>query len=265
MRYTNESICYVYVLLDPRKPGNYKYSYWTFDYEPFYVGKGSKNRINSTVLYEKHVGKSGTFKKKLVSKLVREGYTEIPYKILRTDLTDSEAFSLERRLIQKIGRRNMNCGPLVNLSDGGEGEIGRKVTRKTRSLLSERSKEQNSKMTEREREQKSAKLKSSHRHRMLDTPVAEQARVSKIKSFWENLTKKQKAEIQAKKIATRIRNGWRRKEQKLKLTSEERSELNRRTTQERWNRMTPARRAEFSKRVSMSVTKQWEHRRSAFY
>lgn len=35
---------YVYALLDPRKPGKYKYGEYEFDYEPFYVGKGSGDR-----------------------------------------------------------------------------------------------------------------------------------------------------------------------------------------------------------------------------
>ena len=39
-----ENIFYVYVYLDPRKPGNYVYGEYSFDYEPFYVGKGSNGR-----------------------------------------------------------------------------------------------------------------------------------------------------------------------------------------------------------------------------
>ena len=35
---------YVYVWLDPRKPGEYKYGKYMFDHEPIYVGKGYKNR-----------------------------------------------------------------------------------------------------------------------------------------------------------------------------------------------------------------------------
>ena len=33
---------YVYVYLDPRKPGIFEYGDYKFDYEPFYVGYGSQ-------------------------------------------------------------------------------------------------------------------------------------------------------------------------------------------------------------------------------
>ena len=32
---------YVYIYIDPRKPGKFKYGEYEFDYEPFYIGKGS--------------------------------------------------------------------------------------------------------------------------------------------------------------------------------------------------------------------------------
>jgi hypothetical protein len=35
---------YTYIYLDPRKPGNFKYGKYEFNYEPFYVGKGYNER-----------------------------------------------------------------------------------------------------------------------------------------------------------------------------------------------------------------------------
>ena len=39
-----KNIFYVYVYLDSRFPGDYKYGDLTFNYKPFYVGKGKDNR-----------------------------------------------------------------------------------------------------------------------------------------------------------------------------------------------------------------------------
>ena len=35
--------CYVYVYLDPRKPGIFGYGEYKFDHEPFYVGYSSRH------------------------------------------------------------------------------------------------------------------------------------------------------------------------------------------------------------------------------
>lgn len=39
------NVYYVYAYLDPRKLGKFKYDEFEFDYEPFYIGKGTKSRI----------------------------------------------------------------------------------------------------------------------------------------------------------------------------------------------------------------------------
>ena len=36
---------YIYIYLDSRKQGEYLYGNLTFDYEPFYVGKGRRRRL----------------------------------------------------------------------------------------------------------------------------------------------------------------------------------------------------------------------------
>ena len=48
MKYSKEKEFYVYVYLDPRKPGRYLYGdqQVTYLFEPFYVGKGKNNRLN---------------------------------------------------------------------------------------------------------------------------------------------------------------------------------------------------------------------------
>ena len=46
---------YVYAYLDPRKPGKFKYGEYEFTHEPFYIGKGTKSRIN------RHLAGNGGF------------------------------------------------------------------------------------------------------------------------------------------------------------------------------------------------------------
>jgi hypothetical protein len=36
---------YVYIYLDPRKKGFYKYGKLNFQFQPFYIGKGNGNRM----------------------------------------------------------------------------------------------------------------------------------------------------------------------------------------------------------------------------
>jgi hypothetical protein len=36
---------YVYAFLDKSKPGKFKYENFEFDFEPFYIGKGTGDRI----------------------------------------------------------------------------------------------------------------------------------------------------------------------------------------------------------------------------
>ncbi len=80
--------------------------------EPFYVGKGNAARIKVTDRNRHHtnvVSSDANWKREIVAGPVFE----------------AEAFSLEKTLIAKIGRRDLKTGPLVNFTDGGEGESGR--------------------------------------------------------------------------------------------------------------------------------------------
>ena len=112
-------IYYVYVLLDPRKPGSYKYeNLLEFPYEPFYVGKGkgkrcfehlklSKSMKHDTPLYKKIRSICKTHNGYLIAKIIR-------------DVSESVAYEHEIDLISVL-RKEREGGVLVNVTSGGEG------------------------------------------------------------------------------------------------------------------------------------------------
>jgi hypothetical protein len=88
------STYYVYVYIDPR------------NYEEFYYGKGKGSRKNAHLTDE-----SDTEKVKRIKSIKKEGLEPI-IKVIAKDLTESEAFLIEKTLIWKLGKS------LLNLSSG---------------------------------------------------------------------------------------------------------------------------------------------------
>jgi hypothetical protein len=110
---------YVYVYLDPRKIGIFCYDDLKFGYEPFYIGKGKKNRCNNGIKDKKKCLKVSKIKS-----IINDGFYPIIMK-LDINLSEKEAFNNEISYIKKIGRKNIESGPLTNMTDGGDGTSGR--------------------------------------------------------------------------------------------------------------------------------------------
>ena len=90
---------------------------------PFYVGKGHGNRS-----YDK------TYRNRWWHNIVNKyGYR---VEIMYDNLTEAQAFDLEKEFIKRYGRADLGCGPLVNMTDGGDGASGAIVSNETRSKLS---------------------------------------------------------------------------------------------------------------------------------
>jgi len=112
---------YVYVYLDPRKPGKHNYGEYEFDYEPFYVGKGQGTRIYSH-LYEAYYNiDNNSFKCNKIRKIKRITKNNPILIKYKESLFHKEALDLETSMIKNIGRKNIHLGPLTNMTDGGEG------------------------------------------------------------------------------------------------------------------------------------------------
>ncbi len=109
-KFSNKRIFYVYVWLDPRKPGPFYYGHWKFEYEPYYVGKGKNKRAWN------HIGNKHAANK--TNKILKEGLERIVV-LKRSFLTENEALELEVRLISKIGRKDLKTGPLTNWHTSG--------------------------------------------------------------------------------------------------------------------------------------------------
>jgi hypothetical protein len=133
---------YVYILLDIRKPGKYCYDglNFSFLYEPFYVGRGFENRykkhyymanqiLDDSLNYknEKYKNKDPNIHKlRKIKKLLilNINYEHINLKIVEYCDLEYSTY-LEKYYIKNIGRNDKKLGPLTNLTDGGEGTIGR--------------------------------------------------------------------------------------------------------------------------------------------
>jgi hypothetical protein len=128
MRMVNR-IFYNYIYLDPTKPVNFKIKGLDIilKYEPFYVGKGKKNRLN-----DHKRGRSGPFMKAKMKSLNDKDIIPIVLKI-NPNISDYESKKNEKYLIKAIGRRDLGLGPLCNLTDGGDGTCNKVITEKARS------------------------------------------------------------------------------------------------------------------------------------
>ena len=120
---SQEPIYYVYILLDTRKPGPFKYGRHTFAFKPFYVGKGKGTRHDAHLRMARGNGKRSESQKSIKIRNIVKQTGEVPeVKRVKENMFEQDAFDFERKLVQTIGRLQLKTGPLTNLSDGGEGQ-----------------------------------------------------------------------------------------------------------------------------------------------
>jgi hypothetical protein len=125
MEHTN---FYLYVYLDPRKPGYYKYDDLVFYYEPIYVGKGKNNRKLSHIKECNKDNKGNLLKRNKLSKIKNyislEEYIDNFILIEFNSINEKFIYSKEEEYVSKIGTiANVwgvdKRGPLTNMLRGG--------------------------------------------------------------------------------------------------------------------------------------------------
>lgn len=110
---------YTYIYFDPSR-----------DNEPIYVGKGCGAR------YKSHLKRTDkTLFPNRLNKMKANGIEPIIRKIHFE--TEQLALDAEAYLIAQLGRKVSGLGPLLNLTDGGEGSSGYKHTESTLKLISD--------------------------------------------------------------------------------------------------------------------------------
>jgi hypothetical protein len=95
---------------------------------PFYIGKGNGRRCfskQSRSIYWSNI-------------VNKHGYDIV---LIEDNLTNEQAIELEKYWINRIGRRDLNNGPLVNLTNGGEGTPNRPMSEENKRKLSDRNKD----------------------------------------------------------------------------------------------------------------------------
>jgi hypothetical protein len=106
---------YVYVILDPTICGDYSFDEFSFEYEPFYVGKGKYLRMNE------HFTKSSLSKKSpkndRIKNLLLNNIDPIVV-LIKDNLPNLEAYRIENNLIKLIGRKDLDEGTLLNRTGG---------------------------------------------------------------------------------------------------------------------------------------------------
>ena len=126
---------YIYIYLNPLKRGEYNFDKFSFEYEPFYVGKGKNRRINVHLNVVDEINK---LKQNILNKIKKENKEPIIIKLYE-NISEHSAFRLEKYLIKLIGRRDLKLGTLANLTNGGEGTSGTIYTLERRTnMLSEK-------------------------------------------------------------------------------------------------------------------------------
>lgn len=136
--------------------------------DPCYVGQGKEKRLRD---HFNNV-RLGTHNNKHLSAIIKNAGGSLPIVKLFSHLTPEKAIEFEKAWIAALGRDPK--GPLVNLTDGGEGTYGKKHSDETKQKIREKAKKRFESQEQRDRlskalsgfhhsEETKAKMSLSHK------------------------------------------------------------------------------------------------------
>ena len=200
----NDTVFYVYVYLDPYKPGNYVYDKYVFTYEPFYVGEGHGNRAYDHIRYG---ARNKDFYKRI--KEIQEPLIVFQ----KTDLQQNVAFNLERIMITSIGRQNNGTGPLYNKTNGGQGNVGAILSEEHKKKIGEANRNRIWSESSRQKISESSKNRSDKTKQKMSKSQKGRKHSEETK---QKISKSQKGKFVSEKTKQKIRE-----KRKLQVFSEE--------------------------------------------
>jgi hypothetical protein len=220
----------------------YTYAYLREDKTPYYIGKGTRDRIYSK------------------NRRIKPPKDKSRIIFLKQNLTEEEAFKHEIYMIAMFGRKDLGTGILHNMTDGGDGVSGRIITEEYRKKISasmtseqrsQRSKKGHANMTSEQRSERSKKGQASR------TPErrSEIARIANA-----SLTPEQRSESAKKghaKITTEQRREW-----GIKAQANRTPEQRRESVKRGHETLTPEQRSERSRKANATLTPEQRSERS---
>ena len=154
----------------------YTYAYLREDRTPYYIGKGSGNRV-----YKK-------------DRRIKPPKDKSRIIFLKKNLLEEEAFRHEIYMIAVFGRKDNGTGILHNRTNGGEGVSGAIKSEEIRKKISEATRKGNASMTPEQRSERSRKAQAS---------MTPEQRSEIAKKRQANKTPEQRSEIARKAQASR--------------------------------------------------------------
>ncbi len=110
---------YIYCYIDEKKDSS-EFGDYMFNGEPFYIGMGQKDRCYDHIFNSQKNEYKYLPKHYKIRKMLNEENEPKIIKLLE-NLSQEEAIKNEIYFIDLIGRKDLKKGPLLNLTDGGEG------------------------------------------------------------------------------------------------------------------------------------------------